>query len=109
MNYAGKLPEEFPSDFDDYVAQSSAERIRNWEMQHPVDRLKYVNAEEPPPHESYPENVDNAAVFVTSNSYKSRFFPVALDDVAISQEPAYLVDGILPARGLRTKAVADVT
>jgi hypothetical protein len=29
-----------------------------------------------------------------------RFLPVALDDVAVSAEPAWLIDGLLPARGL---------
>jgi hypothetical protein len=31
---------------------------------------------------------------------RPRFVPVAIDDVAISAEPAWLIDGLLPARGL---------
>ena len=31
---------------------------------------------------------------------KPRFQPIPLDDVTISAEPIWLIDGILPARGL---------
>jgi AAA domain-containing protein len=35
-----------------------------------------------------------------SSDNRPRFRPVAIDDVAISAEPAWLIDGLLPARGL---------
>jgi AAA domain len=35
-----------------------------------------------------------------TSDIRPRFIPVAIDDVAISAEPAWLIDGLLPARGL---------
>jgi hypothetical protein len=35
-----------------------------------------------------------------STSAAPRFVPIAIDDVTMSAEPAWLIDGILPARGL---------
>ena len=44
---------------------------------------------------TYPDDLDPATV-----PARVRFLPVAIDDVAISPEPIWLIDGLLPARGL---------
>jgi hypothetical protein len=64
---------------------------------------------------AYPESADGEPDYMPMNGAtaapaeqgtaatpdnRPRFVPVAIDDVAISAEPAWLIDGLLPARGL---------
>ena len=39
-------------------------------------------------------------IFPATPDHRPRFVPVAIDDVTMSAEPAWLIDGLLPARGL---------
>jgi hypothetical protein len=62
--------------------------------------------EDSPPHEFYPENADCEPIHGPTGQDTAtppnwpRFVPVAIDDVAISADPIWLIDGLLPARGL---------
>jgi hypothetical protein len=58
--------------------------------------------QEPPPHDHIPEGADGEPVFEAMNGTATvqRFVPVAIDQVTISAEPPWLIDGLLPARGL---------
>jgi hypothetical protein len=51
------------------------------------------------PADSEPE-LDQASAPSPGIPGKARFVPVAIDDVAISPDPIWLIDGLLPARGL---------
>jgi hypothetical protein len=51
------------------------------------------------PADSEPE-LDRALAPSPGIPGKARFVPVAIDDVAISADPIWLIDGLLPARGL---------
>lgn len=57
---------------------------------------------EPPMPDSYPESADGIpeASPKLAAAARPRFVPVALDDVEVSAEPPWLVQGLLPARGL---------
>lgn len=62
--------------------------------------------DEPPPPASledygFTERADDMQVESISPPVSSKSFaPVAIDDVTLADEPAWLIDGILPARGL---------
>lgn len=64
--------------------------------------LERFQPEEPPTHDRYPDSADGTPYMDQgpAAAAKPRFVPIALDDVVITAEPAHLVDGILPARGL---------
>jgi hypothetical protein len=60
-----------------------------------------------PLRDDFPESADGEPVYeptgqgtAATSDNRPRFVPVAIDDVAISAEPAWLIDGLLPARGL---------
>lgn len=57
-----------------------------------------------PPHESYQESAggipDDVPGRQSSSRVAPRFTPIALDDVALMAEPPWLIEGLLPARGL---------
>ncbi|MET4259798.1 hypothetical protein ABIC09_004756 [Bradyrhizobium sp. S3.12.5] len=57
-----------------------------------------------PPHGSYPESADGIPDDTPGGQPGSpvapRFTPVALDEVTLTAEPPWLIDGLLPARGL---------
>lgn len=56
---------------------------------------------EEPPFPSGPEDYGyDAGGQGTVEPARSRFTPVALDDVTISAEPPWLIEGLMPARGL---------
>ena len=54
---------------------------------------------EPPPHQEYQPGADADRDGQPSDK-GPRFVPVAIDNVTISAEPPWLIDGLLPARGL---------
>jgi hypothetical protein len=57
-------------------------------------------AEEPPPLTEIPEYAEGTAESGPATTSAPRFVPVAIDDVTVSTEPPWLIDGLLPARGL---------
>lgn len=59
--------------------------------------------DEPPPHTEIPDYADGVAdpcAVAGPVPAERRFVPVAIDDVVVTSEPAWLIDGLLPARGL---------
>lgn len=77
---------------EDYAAQL----LKRWEMDDPRDR--WLHAGEPPPPNG-PEDYGMQAQAAGEPS-QPRFTPIALDDVTVSAEPPWLIEGLLPARGL---------
>src|SRR5215467_3325575 len=57
-------------------------------------------AEEPPPLTEIPEYAEGTAEPGPAIIAARRFVPLAIDDVIVSTEPPWLIDGLLPARGL---------
>jgi hypothetical protein len=57
-----------------------------------------------PPHGSYPERADgfpdDSLEGQPGSRVAPRFTPIALDEVTLTAEPPWLIDGLLPARGL---------
>lgn len=57
-----------------------------------------------PSHESYPESAGGISDYGRGRQPTlldaPRFTPIALDDVALTAEPPWLIEGLLPARGL---------
>ncbi|EIG56075.1 helicase RepA family protein [Bradyrhizobium sp. WSM1253] len=80
-------------DDDGYAAML----VKSMEVEDPRDRWKHTG--EPPPANG-PEDYGHGIETRAPEAPRPRFTPVALDDVTISAEPASLIDGLLPARGL---------
>jgi AAA domain len=94
---------------DDIAARSWAGR--RLEHEEPADQRENdaahfdrgLDVDWQPPTE-IPESADAGSDIMSpassSPTTSPRFVPVAIDDVIVSAEPAWLIDGLLPARGL---------
>jgi hypothetical protein len=59
------------------------------------------DAEEPPPYTEIPEYADGVeAVEQPTAPAAPKFVPIAIDNITVSAEPPWLIEGLLPARGL---------
>jgi hypothetical protein len=68
--------------------------------EHGVAQLRRV-FDQAPMFEASPTSADAGRdILPTPPDDRARFVPVAIDDVLVPHVPAWLIDGLLPARGL---------
>jgi hypothetical protein len=65
-----------------------------------VNLEHFMPDEDPPAHTEIPEYADGSVAPESGTPPPARFIAVPIDSVTISAEPAWLIDGLLPMRGL---------
>src|SRR5258708_6627294 len=63
-------------------------------------KVEHFRPEEPTPPSGPEDYGYDLTGHGTSEPARPRFTPIALDDVTISADPPWLIDGLMPARGL---------
>ena len=70
-----------------------------------VGKARHIELPEPPPHteipdwaDAEPDNSEEIGRIEAEARPRPKFVPIAIDDVTVANEPAWLIGGLLPAR-----------
>lgn len=87
-----------PDPLDEYFGETQDDMVERWERSDPPKVTVHESSE--PPSPTGPDDYGVLPAGLAEPSVNRRFRPVAIDDVKIPVGPPYLIDGILPIRGL---------